>query len=65
MDVKDYTVDARLDDLWISIERHMDEKVGYMEKLKRVLSEEDSFVLLRTLGHLKTHSYRYLGDHRG
>jgi hypothetical protein len=64
MDVKDSTFDARLDDLWISLERHMDEEVGCMEKLKRVLSEEDSFVLSRTLGHLKTHSYRHLGDHR-
>lgn len=34
----------------------MDEEVGSMEKLERVLSEEDSLALSRTLGHLKTHS---------
>jgi len=47
--------------MWISLKRHMDNEVRYMEKLERVLSEEDSFALSRTLGHLKTHSYRNLG----
>lgn len=57
MDVTDSEFDSRIDNLWISLERHME------EKLERVLSEEDSFALSRTLGDLMTHSYRNPGDH--
>ena len=52
MDVTDPAFDIRLDDLWISLERHMDEEFGHVERLERMLSEEESFALSRTEGAL-------------
>lgn len=53
VDVTDFAFDARPDDMWISLERHVDEGFGYVEKLARMLSEEGSFALSRTLVRLK------------